>query len=170
MNARALAALLALLAALLVLAAWFLWPAASPPPAVIGATRTPTPAPATPAPEAAAAPTHAAGAYRLAGVAAGNDFQVAVFESPDGQTEMYRVGDTIPGLGKLVRVEERRAVVTGEHGDVDFTIRPAPTPSPDLRSPTARSAATIALRSPSPAPARTAAGSSPSAGPGRSAS
>lgn len=124
MIARLLAAVLVVVAVLL---AWILWQrrAETQP-------RDPTPPPAATAtvtPEAAPTPVEG---YRLAGTAAGGRGRYAVFADPGGTTEMYRVGEEIPGLGALTRVGELEAeVATAGGGQRSFRVRPAPTRVPE---------------------------------------
>ncbi|GIW41345.1 MAG: hypothetical protein KatS3mg076_1922 [Candidatus Binatia bacterium] len=93
--------------------------------------------------------------FRLAGVAVARSGGYAVVEDPRGRTVLYRVGEEVPGLGKLVRVEERRAFFRGPEGDLVMEIRPAPTPT------AAPAGSPPKLRTPSPSPAGTVPGSLP---------
>ena len=150
MSGRVLAAILALLEALLLL--WTLWrrggaDAVAPPPAPV-ATATATQGVAT-------APTPVQG-YRLAGTALGLRGRYAVFEDPSGSTEMYKVGDEVPGLGKLLYVGTIDAKVATSSGDAEFRVRPAPTNVPD-NTPTVKR-----VRKPAPTPVPSESESSPS--------
>lgn len=158
MTARVLAAVMALVAAALL--AWILLHPATPPPANITATPAPTAA-ATATP--AAAPTAVAG-YRLAGTALGLRGRYAVFEAPDGTTEMYRAGDEVPGLGTLERIGDTDAIVRTSTGEMRFQVRPAPTKLAE-NTPTVRRAKT-----PSPLPDPSESESSPSDDPAPPAS
>src|SRR5262249_32203540 len=93
----------------------------------------------------ASAPTVVAG-YRLAGTALGLHGRYAVFEDPAGNTEMYRVGDAVPGLGTLARIGDVDASVQSSAGAMRFQVRPAPTKVPE-NTPLARR-----VRTPSPLP------------------
>jgi hypothetical protein len=139
MIARVLAALLARVAAALLVRT--LWQRASEP-----ERPAPTPA-ATPTSTATHSPppTPAQG-FRLAGTAAGLRGRYAVFEDPSGATEMYKVGDEIPGLGRLLRVGELDAAVTTSTGEVQYRVRPAPTKLPES-TPSAKR-----VRKPAPTP------------------
>lgn len=132
MIARLLAVILALIAVALL--AWALW-RNRPEPAVAPATPLPD-ATVTPTRLALAAPTAVQG-YRLAGTAAGLRGRYAVFEDPGGATEMYKVGDEVPGLGKLLFVGETEATVATSSGETRFRVRPAPTKLPES-TPTAQ--------------------------------
>lgn len=68
--------------------------------------------------------------YRLAGVAVGEPDSFAVVEPPSGPHGLYRVGDDVPGLGRLLRVEAERIVVQGEGGQFDVWLMPASTVTP----------------------------------------
>jgi hypothetical protein len=106
--------------------------------------------------------------HRLAGTVVG-DVRYAVIEAPDGESDLYRPGQTVPGLGRLLRVDPTSAILEGEHGRIEIRLAPAPTapPSPSPPRPV--------LASPSPAttpqaPARTPPGAPPSSAPDQSAS
>jgi hypothetical protein len=109
--------------------------------------------------------------HRLAGVAQGK-VEYAAVEGPDGVSRLYRVGEDIPDLGRLVRVDAGSATVEGPAGQVRLRVAPAPTPSvTPSRRPT--SPPPLSLVTPTPRPprsSRTVSGSSPSSGRGRSAS
>jgi hypothetical protein len=137
-------------------------PSPAPATASVSATRTPT--------EPRAPKRTATVRHRLAGTVIG-DVRYAVIEDPEGQSDLYRPGETVPGLGRLLEVEADRATFEGE--EVRFEIRLAPAPTaPPTPSPLATSGP---FGSPSPAtsprePAGTPRGSPPSTVPGRSAS
>jgi len=59
----------------------------------------------------------------------GGDTAYAAIESPGGSTGLYRLQATVPGLGKLVRIEGERVIVSVESGDFEMWVAPAPTPS-----------------------------------------
>lgn len=73
-------------------------------------------------------PTTAAVAQRLAGVALGTT-RYAVVEQPDGSTALYRSGDDVPGLGKIVDISEGSATFEGADGRVSLRVKPPPTPT-----------------------------------------
>src|SRR6185369_6706029 len=98
------------------------------------------------------------------GTALGLRGRYAVFEDPAGSTDMYRLGDEIPGLGTLARIGEVDAAVTTSAGEMRFQVRPAPTKVPE-NTPTARR-----VRTPSPRPDPSESESSPSAEPAPRAS
>ena len=118
-------------------------PASASPPA---ATSTPPPT------ATATAASDVAREYRLAGVAVGGPGAYAVIANPDGQTALYRPGDEVPGLGRLLRVEEKRAIISSSRGDVEFRIRRAPTATPAPATPS-RPYKRVTPTTPSPAPA-----------------
>ncbi len=72
--------------------------------------------------------------HRLAGTVVG-DMEFAVVDDPSGSSELYRPGQTVPGLGRLVAVEAERAVFEGESGRIELRLLPPPTPT---KSATAR--------------------------------
>ena len=121
MTARALAAVMALVAAALL--AWIITHPAAPQTSAPPAAATSSP---TGAATATVAPTVVPG-YRLAGTALGLRGRYAVFEAPDGTTEMYRVGEEVPGLGTLQKVGDVDAVLATSAGEMRFQVRPAPT-------------------------------------------
>jgi hypothetical protein len=115
--------------------------------------------------------------YRLAGVAVGEPESFAVIETSSGNSALYRVGDEVPGLGRLLHIEAERVVVQNETGQFDLWLAPAPTATPG-RSPTQMSTPSPAHRRPAaPAPttarrpvvpgAGTTPGSTPSSVPDR---
>jgi hypothetical protein len=95
--------------------------------------------PATPSPTrqaAAASPPATPGpaeGYRLAGVAGGEERSFVAVELPDGSTELFRLGDDVPGLGRLTRVEDKRATFEGTDGAFSMQVAAKPTPSEELR-------------------------------------
>jgi len=121
---------------------------------------------ATPTPTAgvAAAPP----GHRLAGTVVG-DVRYAVVEFPDGTNDLYRPGQDVPGLGRLVEVESNHAIFEGDNGRLDLRLVAAPTTTPVLllRDTPRAEAVTPA---PPPPPSPSASGSSSSTAPGRSAS
>lgn len=135
MTARVLAAVMALVAAALL--AWILTHPSSETSAPPAAASSPTVAATA---TAAAAATVVPG-YRLAGTALGLRGRYAVFEAPDGTTEMYRVGEEVPGLGTLQRVGDVDAVLLTSSGEMRFQVRPAPTKVAE-NTPTVRRAKT----------------------------
>lgn len=124
---------------------WFGEPAPQPE----SPTPTPTPLPPsaspTPAPEAEVD----AATFRLAGVALSLDEPLAVIEMPDGSHLLLRVGEEVPGLGRLVRVGGDSVVVATETGEVTLWVVPAATPTPTN---TRRRPVFTPRRSPSPLP------------------
>jgi hypothetical protein len=116
---------------------------------------------------ASAATARAPAGYRLAGVAVGEPESFAVVEAPGGMNALYRNGDTVPGLGRIERIEAERIVVRGDAGEIELWLTPAATPTPGREptaappTPTARArAATTTPRPPTPV-AGTARGSTP---------
>lgn len=108
--------------------------------------------------------------HRLAGTVVG-DARYAVIEGPRGESDLYRPGQTVPGLGRLVEVDADRATFDGEDGRVELRLAAAPTLTP-APSPLATLAPSGSPNPPAPRPesARTPPATPPSAEPGRSAS
>ncbi len=65
--------------------------------------------------------------YRLAGVAENAGQLFAVVESPKGEHGLYRKGDEVPGLGRLVSIADERATFDTPGGRVTLWVAPAPT-------------------------------------------
>lgn len=114
-----------------------------------------------------ASPTASAVAQRLAGVALGTN-RYAVVEQPDGTTALYRAGDEVPGLGRIVDVTEDSATFEGPDGRIHLRVKapPSATPAP----PTEAVAATPAGATRSSGRDRSATESPPSSAPGQPAS
>jgi hypothetical protein len=66
--------------------------------------------------------------YRLAGTVVG-DALYAVIELPDGTNELYRPGQMVPGLGRLVDLGANRATFEGGDGRIELQLVPASTPT-----------------------------------------
>ena len=129
---RAIALVLAVsVIAVLLLGVWLLRSAhrdtEMPPPTVVELP--PTPA-ATVTPPAATAPPAASG-YRLAGTVVG-DLAYAIIVDPHGANQLYRIGQTVPGLGALTAIEADRVTMSGSEGSFVLQLAPAPpsTPTP----------------------------------------
>jgi len=118
----------ALLAAVLAAGAWMLWhrPATTPPPLP---TRTLKP---NPTPTATLAP-RAAGEFRLAGTAVGEPNSWAAIDDPGGVSHLYRNGEDVPELGRIVGIYPDHVILDGPEGEVRLNLKPAPTPTPDRR-------------------------------------
>lgn len=107
-----------------------------------------------------AIPTNAAAppGHRLAGTVVG-DVRYAVVELPDGTNDLYRPGQEVPGLGRLVEVASNHAIFEGDNGRVDLRLVPAATTTPVLllrdTPPTE-----VVTRTPLPPPSPSASGSS----------
>jgi hypothetical protein len=91
---------------------------------------TPTP---TTAIEATPSPTSRISAaertrYRLAGTVVG-DAEYVVVEHPDGRSDLYRPGEVIEGLGKVVAIGADSAAFEGDGGRVELHLLPEATPS-----------------------------------------
>ena len=137
--------LITLLLLLFVVMAWWLWSrivrvAAPPSPAGVG-TNVPAGTPLKSS-ETQATGRPAPAGYRLAGVALGEPESFAVVEAPNGTTGLYRLQDSISGLGELVRIEAERVVVRGDHEQFELwlaaaaTATPAPTQAPQAATST----------------------------------
>lgn len=94
-----------------------------PTPPVRGAT-TPPEEPTTPPRSPAATKP----GYRLAGTVVG-DVRYAVIEQPDGTNDLYRPGESVPGLGRLVDLGADRATFEGSDGRIELQLAPASTPT-----------------------------------------
>jgi hypothetical protein len=160
---RAIAFVLAIsVLAVLLLGVWLLRGAHSDTetatPTVVAESATPAP---TVTPPVATAPPAASG-YRLAGTVVG-DLTYAIIEDPHGANQLYRVGQTAPGLGEITAIEADRITVTGSEGSFVLQLAPAPpsTPTP-LRTalPRAESASVPTLARP-PQPDRSKSEPSP---------
>lgn len=124
------AALPLLLIAILGLAVWRLW-TTRPQPASEQVAPTSTPAvETTPAEPAVSGPPVG---YRLAGLAVGEPESFAVIELPNGNSQLYRVGAKVAGLGRIVEISEAGATIDGEHRRFTLQLKPAPTPTQDRR-------------------------------------
>lgn len=130
------------LAAVLVLGFWLLGrgPARGPvpPPPTSPPTRAAT---STPSPELVRQTPFSRG-HRLAGTVVG-DVRYAVIEAPDGRSDLYGIGETVPGLGRLVDVEADRATFEGDEGRIEIRLAPAPTPTSTPRRPAPTTDATL---------------------------
>jgi Type II secretion system protein C len=140
---RALLILVLLLLAAIVASS--LWPRRRPRPTA------PIPAPAPPATPTRAPPRAATAApvgYRLAGVVVGDTESLAVIEAPNGTDALYRAGDEVPGLGRLLRIDAERVVVAGKSGTLQLWLAPAATATPVRAVPAAASPAAPAVTRP----------------------
>lgn len=108
----------------------------------------PVEAPATVAPVTPAPPTEPPGTptasvvsesrrHRLAGTVVG-DVSYVVIEGPDGASELYRPGETVPGLGRVVDIGPDRVTLQGDHGRIELQLAAAPTPTAGSPSPEPR--------------------------------
>ena len=148
-SQRVAVAVMLLLLALLLVSGYWLWgrlkdlePAPQNPPA-------PSATPAqtvTPQPTVLKAPV----GYRLAGVAVGEPESFAVVEAPSGAHALYRTGEDVPGLGRLLRIEAERVVVQNESGQFDLWLTPAPTATPGRNLSPVGTAAPSRITSPTP--------------------
>ncbi len=84
-------------------------------------------------PSAATTPTARSG-FRLAGTVVG-DLRYAIIEAPNGSNELYGIGQSIPGIGKLVEVGARSATIEGDDGRFVMKLLAAPTPTTGLAAP-----------------------------------
>jgi hypothetical protein len=97
-------------------------PPPSPPPSF---EASPHPPQGTPPP---GSPVATKSGYRLAGTVVG-DALYAVIEQPDGSNDLYRPGQTVPGLGRLVDLAADRATFEGSDGRIELQLVPASTPT-----------------------------------------
>lgn len=149
---RAIAVILGLsLAVVLALGVWLLQRAhrdSEPPP-----PGTPT---ATPSPLPPAAPTATPGAaaalaqrYRLAGTVVG-DLSYAIVEDPNGANQLYRPGQTIPGLGEVNAIEADRITLVDGDTTLVLQLAPAPTTTPTLGRAETGDSSTSSVATPAP--------------------
>jgi hypothetical protein len=87
--------------------------------------------------------------FRLAGVASGGDGSYAAIEDGGGVTGLYRIGDEIPGLGRLAGIASGEVLIDTETGPITIQLQPGPTPTP-----AATATATLAVPLPSPRSSR----------------
>lgn len=124
----------------------------------------PSAPPATPAPSPASPlsprPTTAPVRHRLAGVAVG-PVQYVVIESPDGTHTLYRLGEEVPGLGEVTRIDPTAATFEGPAGSIRLDLAPAATLTRPPRPRTPTRTAEVTAPTGAPAATRTAGGSSP---------
>jgi hypothetical protein len=100
----------------------------------------------------AAVPAAARG-YRLAGTVVG-DLSYAIIENPSGANQLYRPGQSVPGLGELTGVESDRVTLAGRDGSFALQLAPAatatttatPRPTPPSGTPSAFAATPSARR------------------------
>jgi Type II secretion system protein C len=129
MSQRLAVGLMLVVLALMLASGYWLWgrlqdlapPAPAAPTPTVAATRT-----VTPVPTIVTAPP----GYRLAGVAVGEPDSFAVVESSAGSSALYRVGDDVPGLGRLMHIEAERVVLQTEGGQFELWLTPASTATP----------------------------------------
>ena len=123
------------------------------------------------APVTAAPPTpHPPPGHRLAGLAVGAVSFVAV-EHPDGSTALYRVGDDVPGLGRVEAITEAGATFTGDNGTMTLQVTaPAPPTATAIQLRTAPTEPPPGSTPTRPSPGRTEPESPPSVAPDQSAS
>jgi hypothetical protein len=137
----------------------------SSPPASSSPTAAPKPT-ETATPDAAAHVEH-----RLAGTVVGDE-QYVVVEHPDGRNELYRPGQTVPGLGKVGQIGPDNATFEADGRRITLRLLPAPTPT--LGTPASAPQEVEATPDPKrvepPPPGRSGSGSSPSDDSDRSAS
>jgi hypothetical protein len=126
---RAIALILAVsLAVVLLLGVWLLRRAhreVEPQPAPIAAATAVPPAMPTATPGEGIVPAAARG-YRLAGTVVG-DLSYAILEDPGGNNQLYRPGQTIPGVGRLTGIEADRIILAGSDGTFVLPLASAPT-------------------------------------------
>jgi hypothetical protein len=77
----------------------------------------------------------------------------AIIEAPNGANQLYRLGQSVPGLGEVTAIEADRITLAGSEGTFALQLAPAPTatPLPPRTEPSgspASSVATPAQRSP----------------------
>jgi hypothetical protein len=66
--------------------------------------------------------------HRLAGTVVGDE-QYVVIEHPDGRNELYRLGQTVPGLGRVGQIGSDSATFEEDGRRITLRLLPAPTPT-----------------------------------------
>jgi len=130
---RAIALVLAIsLGVVLLLGLWLLRgarpdaePRADAPTMGPSATEPPRP---TATPAVGTVPVSARG-FRLAGTVVG-DLSYAIIEDPTGANQLYRPGQTVPGLGEITAIDADRITLSGSGGSFTLLLGPAPTTTP----------------------------------------
>lgn len=109
--------------------------------------------------------------HRLAGTVVGDE-QYVVIEHPDGRNELYRPGQTVPGLGKVGQIGPDSATFEADGRRITLRLLPAPTPTaePPASAPPEVDATPGPKRVEPPRPGRSGSESSPSDDSDRSAS
>jgi hypothetical protein len=109
--------------------------------------------------------------HRLAGTVVGDE-QYVIIEHPDGRNELYRPGQTVPGLGKVGEIGADNAVFEADGRRITLRLLPAPTPTVGI--PTSAAPEVEATPNPKrvepPRPGRSDSESSPSTDSDQSAS
>lgn len=129
------------IAVVLVLGIWLLWRGHQPDAelaAVPTAVAVATSAPPTATPTRGALPTVAVG-HRLAGTVAG-DLRYAIIVDPHGGNALYQIGQTVPGLGEVLEIDEHHVVIAGADGHFEMQLAfapPATETPPGVSTPTA---------------------------------
>jgi hypothetical protein len=145
---------------------WYLRRSEVAPPVHEAGTPSPAPQPTqTTPPEAEARVEH-----RLAGTVVGDE-QYVIIEHPDGRNELYRPGQSVPGLGRVAEIGADSAAFDADGRRVTLRLLPAPTPT--AGTPGSATGEVEATSPPKPTArprAPSAPGSSPSADSDRSAS
>lgn len=156
-------ALLVLLLGLLLLGP-LLWWLRHRPPQLPQPTATPSPVVRTHG-VAAGSPTPLR--FRLAGVATSGDTPYAVIEDPAGVTALYRLGESVLGLGRLAGIEPQEVLIDSDSGPLTLRLQPAPSPSPAPSATPAARTPTKRRATPTPSPAGSEPESPPSSVPDR---
>jgi hypothetical protein len=151
------AAALALSVSLAAILALGLWLLRAPPKEkqTAAAAATPTAPRLVPATATAAVigPPAAARGYRLAGTVVG-DMTYAIIEDPRGANQLYRPGQTVPGLGQITAIGSDSITLAGNDGSYELQLAPAPTLTPTVQRPDVSGGRLPPMITPVPRPRR----------------
>ena len=142
------------LAAILALGLWLLRTAPKQEETAAAAPTLTAPQPA--APTATAGVTGlpaAARGYRLAGTVVG-DMTYAIIEDPRGANQLYRPGQSVPGLGQITAIGADSITLAGSDGSYELQLAPAPTLTPTVQRPDLSGGRLPPLITPVPRPTR----------------
>jgi len=109
-------------------------------------TAVPTPTIPSPSPTMSPVPVR----QRLAGTVVG-DVRYAVVEQPDGTSSLYRPGDEVADLGKVLEIEADHATFLTPSGPIVLRLAAAPTGTPG-RTRAPRRPTEAPVETPKPAP------------------
>jgi hypothetical protein len=103
-------------------------------------------------------PPPAARGYRLAGTVVG-DMTYAIIEDPRGANQLYRPGQSVPGLGQITAIGADSITLAGNDGSYALQLAPAPTLTPTVQRPDFSGGRLPPMFTPVPRPTRDQSGS-----------